>query len=83
MVREGVIAASLTSLMILVFLGSWRRTLIICVSIPLSIMTRAVAEVLLPKHQHHDSGGLALACGRAGGRCDGRNREHERKPGLG
>jgi multidrug efflux pump subunit AcrB len=38
-VREGVIAACLTSIMILVFLGSWRSTLIICVSIPLSILT--------------------------------------------
>ena len=39
-VREGVIAACLTGLMILVFLGSWRSTLIIAVSIPLSVLTR-------------------------------------------
>ena len=37
--REGAIAAALTSLMILVFLGSWRSTLIIAISIPLSIIT--------------------------------------------
>src|ERR1700681_954241 len=37
--REGAIAAALTSLMILVFLGSWRSTLIIAISIPLSIVT--------------------------------------------
>src|SRR6202034_1373389 len=37
-VREGVIAAALTSLMILVFLGSWRSTLIIATSIPLSVL---------------------------------------------
>ena len=38
-VREAVIAACLTALMILLFLGSWRSTLIIAVSIPLSILT--------------------------------------------
>jgi len=37
--REGAIAAALTSLMILMFLGSWRSTLIITISIPLSILT--------------------------------------------
>src|SRR6202789_540227 len=37
-VREGVIAAALTSLMILLFLGSWRSTLIVTTSIPLSIL---------------------------------------------
>ena len=36
-IREGVIAACLTGLMILLFLGSWRSTLIIAISIPLSI----------------------------------------------
>ena len=38
-VREGVIAAALTALMILLFLGSWRSTLIIALSIPLSVLT--------------------------------------------
>src|SRR6195952_5180766 len=38
-VREGLIAGALTSMLILVFLGSWRSTLIICVSIPLPILT--------------------------------------------
>src|SRR5580692_5206329 len=37
-IREGVIAAALTSLMILLFLGSWRSTLIVTTSIPLSIL---------------------------------------------
>src|SRR3954469_16891174 len=37
-VREAVIAAGLTGMMILLFLGSWRSTLIVCVSIPLSIL---------------------------------------------
>ena len=38
-IREGIIAATLTGLMILIFLGSWRSTLIIAISIPLSILT--------------------------------------------
>ena len=37
--KEGAIAAGLTALMILLFLGSWRSTLIVAVSIPLSILT--------------------------------------------
>ena len=37
--REGLIAAGLTALMILLFLGSWRSTVIVCTSIPLSILT--------------------------------------------
>lgn len=39
--REGAIAAGLTSLMILLFLGSWRSTLIVATSIPLSVMGRS------------------------------------------
>ena len=38
-VREGVIAAALTSLMILLFLGSWRSTVIIATSIPLAVLS--------------------------------------------
>ena len=41
-IREGVIAAALTALMILLFLGSWRSTLIIAVSIPLSVLTSII-----------------------------------------
>ena len=41
-IREAVIAACLTALMILLFLGSWRSTLIIAVSIPLSILTSVI-----------------------------------------
>ena len=40
--REAAIAAALTGLMILLFLGSWRSTLIVCTSIPLSIATSLV-----------------------------------------
>src|ERR1019366_4981708 len=41
-IREGAIAAALTGLMILLFLGSWRSTLIITISIPLSVLTSII-----------------------------------------
>src|SRR6185295_16719478 len=46
-VREGVIAACLTGMMILLFLGSWRSTIIVCISIPLSILTSLMVLNLL------------------------------------
>src|SRR5882724_10865053 len=63
-VREGAIAASLTALMILLFLGSWRSTLIVITSIPLSILTSIIMLKIL--HQSLNVmtlGGLALAVG--------------------
>ena len=63
-VREGVIAASLTALMILLFLGSWRSTLIITVSIPLSVLASvAVLAGLGETINVMTLGGLALAVG--------------------
>ncbi|NYF51315.1 efflux RND transporter permease subunit [Tunturiibacter gelidoferens] len=63
-VREGTIAASLTSIMILVFLGSWRSTLIICISIPLSILTSLLLLSALGESINIMTlGGLALAVG--------------------
>ena len=63
-VREGAIAAGLTALMILVFLGSWRSTLIVMVSIPLSILTSlAVLSALGETINTMTLGGLALAVG--------------------
>jgi multidrug efflux pump subunit AcrB len=63
-VREAVIAACLTAAMILVFLGSWRSTLIIAVSIPLSILTSVIAFSLLGETINIMTlGGLALAVG--------------------
>ena len=63
-IREGVIAASLTALMILVFLGSWRSTLIIAVSIPLSILTSIIVLSALGQTINIMTlGGLALAVG--------------------
>jgi CzcA family heavy metal efflux pump len=62
--REGVIAASLTALMILLFLGSWRSTLIIAVSIPLSILSSIVVLGALGETMNTMTlGGLALAIG--------------------
>jgi hypothetical protein len=63
-IREGVIAAALTGLMILLFLGSWRSTLIIAVSIPLSILTSIIVLSLLGETINIMTlGGLALAVG--------------------
>ncbi len=62
--REGAIAAGLTALMILVFLGSWRSTVVVMVSIPLSILTSiAVLSALGQTLNTMTLGGLALAVG--------------------
>jgi multidrug efflux pump subunit AcrB len=63
-VREGVIAATLTGLMILIFLGSWRSTIIITVSIPLAVLSSLTALSLLGQTINVMTlGGLALAVG--------------------
>ena len=63
-VREGAIAAVLTGLMILVFLGSWRSTLIIAISIPLSVLTSIIVLYALGETINIMTlGGLALAVG--------------------
>jgi CzcA family heavy metal efflux pump len=63
-IREAIIAACLTALMILLFLGSWRSTLIIAISIPLSILTSVIALSLLGQTINIMTlGGLALAVG--------------------
>ncbi|MGC2018811.1 MAG: efflux RND transporter permease subunit [Candidatus Acidiferrales bacterium] len=63
-VREALIAACLTGFMILVFLGSWRSTLIIAVSIPLSILTSLIVLSALGETINIMTlGGLALAVG--------------------
>ena len=62
--REGVIAATLTALMILLFLGSWRSTLIIALSIPLSVFTSIIVLSALGETINLMTlGGLALAVG--------------------
>jgi multidrug efflux pump subunit AcrB len=62
--REGAIAAGLTGLMILLFLGSWRSTLIVLISIPLSILTSIVILYLMGHTLNTMTlGGMALAVG--------------------
>src|SRR5207253_6987238 len=62
--REAIIAACLTGLMILIFLGSWRSTVIIAVSIPLSILTSIIVLSFLGETINIMTlGGLALAVG--------------------
>jgi CzcA family heavy metal efflux pump len=61
---EGAIAATLTALMILLFLGSWRSTLIVTISIPLSILVAIIALAALGQTLNIMTlGGLALAVG--------------------
>jgi multidrug efflux pump subunit AcrB len=63
-VKEGVIAAALTALMVLLFLGAWRGTLIIALSIPLSVLASIVALSALGETINLMTlGGLALAVG--------------------
>ena len=63
-VREGLIAAALTAAMILFFLGSWRSTFIIAISIPLSVLASIVCLSLLGETINIMTlGGLALAVG--------------------
>src|SRR6202040_1032236 len=63
-VREGAIAGCLTALMILLFLGSWRGTLIVITSIPLSILTSIIILTILNQSLNvRTLGGMALAVG--------------------
>ena len=63
-IREGIIAAALTSLMILIFLGSWRSTVIIATSIPLSVLGSIATLAALGETLNIMTlGGLALAVG--------------------
>ncbi|HXB69228.1 MAG TPA: efflux RND transporter permease subunit [Candidatus Acidoferrales bacterium] len=63
-VREATMAACLTGMMILLFLGSWRSTIIVCISIPLSILVSLIILNLLGQTTNVMTlGGLALAVG--------------------
>ncbi|HDR9584185.1 TPA: efflux RND transporter permease subunit [Burkholderia stabilis] len=63
-IHEALIAAVLTAMMILLFLGNWRSTLIIAISIPLSIFTSLIALAALGETINIMTlGGLALAVG--------------------
>src|SRR4051795_7567312 len=62
--REGAIAAGLTALMILLFLGSWRSTVVVMISIPLAMLTSLVVLYFLGETLNTMTlGGLALAVG--------------------
>jgi multidrug efflux pump subunit AcrB len=62
--REGAIAAGLTALMILIFLGSWRSTLVVMISIPLAILSSLIVLYFLGETLNTMTlGGLALAVG--------------------
>src|ERR1700741_2515361 len=62
--REGAIAAVLTALMILLFLGSWRSTIVVMISIPLAILSSLIALYFLGETLNTMTlGGLALAVG--------------------
>ena len=62
--KEGIIAAALTSLMILLFLGSWRSTVIIAISIPLAILSSIAALSAIGETMNIMTlGGLSLAVG--------------------
>ena len=62
--KEGAIAAGLTALMILIFLGSWRSTVIVAISIPLSILTSIIVLWALGQSLNTMTlGGMALAVG--------------------
>jgi multidrug efflux pump subunit AcrB len=64
LLREGAIAAGLTALMILVFLGSWRSTLVVMISIPLAILSSLIVLYFLGETINTMTlGGLALAVG--------------------
>src|SRR5580692_7964179 len=62
--REGAIAAALTAMMILLFLGSWRSTLVVMISIPLAILSSLTVLYFLGETMNTMTlGGLALAVG--------------------
>src|SRR5262249_59264681 len=62
--REGAIAAALTAMMILLFLGSWRSTVVVMISIPLAILSSLVVLSFLGETLNTMTlGGLALAGG--------------------
>ena len=62
--KEAAIAAGLTALMILMFLGSWRSTIVVCISIPLSILVSIIVMYMLGQTLNVMTlGGMALAVG--------------------
>jgi hypothetical protein len=82
-IKEGVIAAALTSVMILLFLGSWRSTVIIAISIPLAVLSAIAAlSALRPDAEHHDPGRPGPGRRHPGRRRHGDHREHQLASGA-
>ena len=83
-VREGIIAAVLTSVMILLFLGSWRSTIIIATSIPLAVFGSIIMLAALRRNPQHHDAGRPRARGRySRRRSHGDDREHQLASGAG
>ncbi len=82
--REGLIAAGLTALMILLFLGSWRSTLVVMISIPLAILSSIIGLYLTGQHaQHHDPRRPRARGRHSRRRLHRDHREHAPSPGGG
>lgn len=82
-IREALIAAALTAAMILLFLGNWRSTCIIAVSIPLSILSSLLVLHALGQTINIMTLGARAGGGYFGGRCHGDHREHRAAPAHG
>ena len=74
--REMAIAAGLTAAMILLFLGSWRSTMVVMISIPLAIVTSIVVLYFLGETINDDLGRPGVGCRHSGRRFDGYDREY-------
>ena len=76
-IKEAIAAAVLTGFMIMLFLGSWRSTLIVCISIPLSILTSlAVLYAIGRNREYHDTRRHGAGGRNPGRRRDGRDRKY-------
>ena len=81
MLREALLGALLTGLMVLLFLRDWRSALIVVVTIPFALLAAVVAPVAhRPDDQHHDARRPGAGRRHPGRRGDGRDREHPHAP---
>ena len=83
-IREAVISSILVSLMILLFLGDWRSTVVVSLSIPLSIGAGLIGLLAhRPEHQSDDLGRAGAGHRPVGGQCHRHHREHPPQPDPG
>ena len=83
-VREGLLGAVLTGLVVLLFLGDWRSSFIVMTTIPFALLTSVVALMAdRPDHQHHDARRAGAGRRHPGGRRRGRNRKHRQHAAAG